>query len=265
MKRYYSITDLIDDPNDRMGDHRLSLLIEYLEKENIKVLQGASEKEELEEYGIYIINPSYIAYTFIYPFDITQDTDSFLAIEQKIIEFAYNNAHLKVEEIKARLDYENILDRLYSKRLYLTEDVLIPSNCTNYEAYIITYLNNLFPTDNTLIITDPYLFPQKSDSTYESMICNILAASRSKKIIAYIPQAKLNTALFNSVVSYLSTINIELVQRNREDIHDRFWVCVENAKGFVMGTSLNGLGRKISRVDNLYREEVEIVLAEVYE
>lgn len=263
IKRYYSIIDLIDDSSDRMGDERLLLLFNYLDHQNVKVFQGCSEKEELEKYGIFIINNSYIAYTFIYPVDINGELDRFSAIERKIIEFAHKKCNLRVEEIKARLDYENIRTRLYSKCIYLTEDVLIPDNYTDYEAYIVTYLNNLTPANNTLIITDPYLFPKNSDSNYERMIQNILEASHSRKIITYIPKAKLNIELFSSVCRYLNTIGIELEHRDREDIHDRFWICVENVKGFIMGTSLNGIGKKICRVDNLIEEEVEIVVAEV--
>lgn len=120
-----------------------------------------------------------------------------------------------------------------------------------------------FQIKNTLIITDPYLFPRNFDSSYENMIKNILAFSKSSKIIVYIPQNKLNQELFNNVANHLLTFDINLCHRDRNDFHDRFWICVESKKGFIMGTSLNGVSRKIFRLDNLYECEVEIVLKEL--
>lgn len=261
--RYYSITDLIDDPNDRMGDYRLDILFRFLSQKNIEVYQGGSEKEELANNGIYIINNSYVAYTFIYPSKILQDSTEFLLLEKEIIDFAKNNASLIVEEIKAWLDYEYIIEKLYGGLLYITEDVLVPSNTTDFEAYIIAYVGKICMSDSTLIITDPYLFPKSSDSDYENEIKNILLNSHAKKIIAYIPQKKLNSSLFNNVVTYLRANKIELQYKDKDNFHDRFWICKENRKGFVMGTSLNGIGRKISRIDLLAEDEVNIVLSEL--
>lgn len=261
--RYYSITDLIDDPNDRMGDYRLDVLFKFLSQNGIEIYQGDSEKEKLAKNGIHIINNSYIAYTFIYPSNITQDSDEFLILEKEIIDFAQKNTNLIVEEIKARLDYEFITEKLYHNLLYLTEDVLVPNNATDFEAYIITYVSNIYTSNNTLVITDPYLFPKNSDLDYEKEIKNILLNSHAKEIIAYVPINKLNTSLFNSVVTYLSANNIKLRHIDKDNFHDRFWICKENRKGFVMGTSLNGIGRKISWVDLLYEYEVDVVLSEL--
>lgn len=68
-----------------------------------------------------------------------------MLLEQDIILFARNKAFLKIEEIMAILDYKHIIEKIHAKHLYLTEEVLIPSTSTGYEAHIMTYLNNVFP------------------------------------------------------------------------------------------------------------------------
>ena len=50
---------------------------------------------------------------------------------------------------------------------------------------------------------------------------------------------------------------------NTKDIHDRFWIYGEN--GFVLGTSLNGIAKKITRIDLLDSNEVKIINEELKE
>lgn len=45
-------------------------------------------------------------------------------------------------------------------------------------------------------------------------------------------------------------IILEFDQR-LEECHDRFWYCPETQKSIVFGTSLNGIGKKICRIDEL--------------
>ncbi|MGU8699087.1 hypothetical protein ACV3RM_07940 [Clostridium perfringens] len=262
IKRYYSIDDLSNDPNDRMGDGRLFELTEFIIEKGVKVHQGGSEKEKLSENGIHIINNSHVAYTFVYPNEITDDLD-ILKIEQEIIDFAGSKKNLKVEEIKARLDYDYILKELYKDRLYLTEEILVGDLTIDREKKIMEYVSEMNLKDKTLIITDPYLFPKSRDENYDQLIKNILLRSEATEILVNIPDSKIDKKLFNSVKSYLKNNNIDLILNDKKDFHDRFWVCADNKKGFVMGTSLNGIGSKICRIDNLYEEEVKMILNEV--
>jgi hypothetical protein len=43
---------------------------------------------------------------------------------------------------------------------------------------------------------------------------------------------------------------IEINDLITEDFHDRYWIDVENTKGVMVGTSLNGIGKKIAMIDH---------------
>ena len=55
------------------------------------------------------------------------------------------------------------------------------------------------------------------------------------------------------------TIIIKTVET--EEFHDRFWIDPDAHKGFVMGTSLNGVTKKIALIDHLGREDVMQIAA----
>lgn len=61
----------------------------------------------------------------------------------------------------------------------------------------------------------------------------------------------------------LTDADIHYVLNNTKDIHDRFWIYGEN--GFVLGTSLNGIAKKITRIDLLDSNEVKIIKEELKE
>ncbi|OOE39103.1 hypothetical protein BZG06_15875, partial [Salinivibrio kushneri] len=68
---------------------------------------------------------------------------------------------------------------------------------------------------------------------------------------------------------YLRHCNSKLLVRDiiTNDFHDRFWINPVNQKGLIVGTSINGIGKKISLVDKLQDQDVEVILNElkVYE
>ncbi|EJT6663994.1 hypothetical protein C4D51_09360 [Clostridium perfringens] len=263
IKRYYSIDDLLNDPDDKMEDRRLLELVGFISHKGVKVyLNGYSAKDELSKKGIHIINNSHVAHTFIYPNEITDDLD-ISKIEQEIIGFARDEKNLKVEEIKARLDYDYILEKLFKNQSILNEEILVKDSTIDCEKKIMEYVSEMNLKDKKLIITDPYIFPKNKDKNYEQLIKNILLRSKAKEIVVNIPNSKIDKDLFDSIKSYLDDNNINLILKNKENFHDRFWVCSDNKKGFVMGTSLNGIGRKICRIDNLNEEEVNVVLDEL--
>ena len=46
------------------------------------------------------------------------------------------------------------------------------------------------------------------------------------------------------------------------DFHDRFWIA-DRKKGFYTGTSINGIGKRISLINLLSEEDVEIIIDEL--
>lgn len=122
------------------------------------------------------------------------------------------------------------------------------------------YLARIDAEDRTVYVTDPYLFPAFSNPTdeapYETDLCEILERSGAK-VIVFCAKEKKNAALFTRVESHLNSRGICLTFDNRlSDCHDRFWYCPETEKCIVFGTSLNGIGKKTCRIDELCQEEV---------
>ena len=47
-----------------------------------------------------------------------------------------------------------------------------------------------------------------------------------------------------------------------DDFHDRFWIA-DRKKGFYTGTSINGLGKRITLINLLSKDEVKIIIDEL--
>ena len=118
-----------------------------------------------------------------------------------------------------------------------------------------TQLLRLNAAGNTVFITDPYLFPPSPDSKYQSDLITILKGLNAAKII-YCAKSKRNTAFYQQLQTALQSVGTVLEYTSQlDDCHDRFWYCMETEKCVVFGTSLNGIGRKICRIDMLTAEE----------
>ena len=119
-----------------------------------------------------------------------------------------------------------------------------------------TQLSKLNAAGNTVLITDPYLFPSSPDSTYQSDLITILKGLNAARI-TYCAKSKRNAAFYQQVQTALRTVGTVLDHTSQlDDCHDRFWYCPETEKCVVFGTSLNGIGRKICRIDMLTTEEI---------
>lgn len=107
-----------------------------------------------------------------------------------------------------------------------------------------------------VIITDPYLFSSHSDAIYEQELLEILKSLKASEIVFCAGQT-INDSLFNCIRIHLQTEGCVLThEKSLTDCHDRFWFCVETGKAVVFGTSLNGLCKRICRIDTLTNEEV---------
>lgn len=133
---------------------------------------------------------------------------------------------------------------------------------TNMEGVTVATqeLAKLDADGKSVIITDPYLFHISSDlSEYEAELTTVLSSLNCKEIkfcVKTINNA--DTILFESVKSTLRstgcTINHFAIDEN---FHDRFWYCPETKKCIVFGTSLNGLGKRVSMVTTLDNDDIE--------
>ena len=115
----------------------------------------------------------------------------------------------------------------------------------------IDALKYLDAGNKTVIVTDPYLFT-KSDTDYESDLTDILKSLAASKILFCTNNNKNDQSFFQRVQSALIGHQCKLILNQAlTDCHDRFWYCTESDKAVVFGTSLNGLCKRICRVDAL--------------
>ena len=123
----------------------------------------------------------------------------------------------------------------------------------------VEYIEKIDGIGGELLIIDPYIFPRKFDNTYPGMLAQILNKADCKRVTVVTDKKNLNGHLFEKV--RLSTKSkIDLVYSS--DFHDRFWIA-NKEKGFVCGTSLNGVGRRISSILYLDEDDVKYIVEEL--
>ncbi|MDI4649582.1 hypothetical protein [Cohnella hashimotonis] len=122
---------------------------------------------------------------------------------------------------------------------------------------ILEYVSRIDAVGNTLFIIDVYFFPKEGryDRQYFELINYVLSNSNAKtvKTVTY---SSYNEALYSELKSNLTSLGIALSVATTDDFHDRFWISSEAKKGFILGTSLNGLGKKICLIDFLKEDDV---------
>ena len=123
----------------------------------------------------------------------------------------------------------------------------------------VEYIEKIDGIGGELLIIDPYIFPRKFDNTYPGMLAQILNKADCKRVTVVTDKKNLNGHLLEKV--RLSTKSkIDLVYSS--DFHDRFWIA-NKEKGFVCGTSLNGVGRRISSILYLDEDDVKYIVEEL--
>lgn len=257
MKRYYTFESINNSPYGQ----KLFQLGKFAKKKGVTYNGYFDDcSEYLEKHGVYLLHKS----SSIESFDFGQvDDNTADELEQEIKDFA-ETLQIRIIDVRAYLDYDKILTLAVSDLFegdvqILLEDVIIPNTAEDYEARVMRYINELHSQGKTLILTDPYLFMSR-ESDYINELDRLLRGSGAGKIVCFMPQ-RCQNATYTDITSRLSSIKFEF--HEYDDCHDRFWLCPEEKTGFCMGTSLNGLGRKICRIDMLELVEVEVLLKEL--
>lgn len=135
------------------------------------------------------------------------------------------------------------------------ENTFICGSGVAFQTVASTELGKLMADNNTVLVTDPYLFPNmrnmSDEQIYERDLLSLLISLKAKKII-FCAKDKKNSSMFQRIETQLENHGIILEFDQRlEECHDRFWYCPETQKSIVFGTSLNGIGKKICRIDEL--------------
>lgn len=146
------------------------------------------------------------------------------------------------------------------------DDITTPSMQINdIERVFHKFVEHLKPI-NHLLITDPYFYPKLVD-------VDTVATKFIQLINPIINEIDRITVVYNgknqsSISQYIENLkkanpNIQLENYITQDFHDRFWLNPTVKKGIVVGTSINGIGKKISLVDTLNSVDASQVIEEV--
>lgn len=135
------------------------------------------------------------------------------------------------------------------------EDVTSPSMPINdIENVIIKFIEKLQGAKK-LVIIDPYFFAKSASNDVGALFSRLLRPiSSDLEEICFVTNGRKNEAKTDILSALNSTIRVHSI--NTDEFHDRYWIDPENNKGIVIGTSLNGLGKKIALIDSLSEADV---------
>lgn len=112
--------------------------------------------------------------------------------------------------------------------------------------------------EDELIIIDPYLFPKRRDPDYKTVLLSIVKTQISKvNKLKVITSDKFDPDLKDEIENELRQLKNTITFHHKisDEFHDRFWL--SNKKGLLVGTSLNGVGKKYSLINNLAQSDFE--------
>ena len=143
----------------------------------------------------------------------------------------------------------------FLRRQPLTEALVAPgTNSSDVLTLLHVFLRG-FAASVELVVIDPYFFAPTTDPNYSTFIeqaLHPLLPTLSKLTIVTLPN-KAAPTLIATVRDALcgSAPQLQIDHKTSAAFHDRFWVDPIAAKGFICGTSLNGLGKRYALIDHL--------------
>jgi hypothetical protein len=209
-------------------------------------------------------------FTFMPGLNIDRQTlpelDGFLR-EQGIESFLFDLDRHCIEECRKLIRSPGASNALSSRKLAeLLLSKVDVSNQKNYERLVGTLRSMLIALapSRSLILIDNYIFPRNlpDKQGYLRMFKDIFGpVVGSVKEVRFVTLPTHDKSLYQDVTQLLISFNPQLLVRcsTTRDFHDRFWIADE-AKGLLIGTSLNGIGRKYSVVDNLRDEDTKDIV-----
>jgi hypothetical protein len=137
----------------------------------------------------------------------------------------------------------------------LMEDITSPSMSINDIENMLARFVGKLQGAKKLVIIDPYFFAKSANSDVGSLFSRLLKPiSGNLEEICFVTNGRKNEAKSDILSVVDSTIRVHDV--STDEFHDRYWIDPDNNKGIVIGTSLNGLGKKIALIDSLSEEDV---------
>jgi len=137
------------------------------------------------------------------------------------------------------------------------------TNVDEVQMLLRAFLVGLSVTTD-LVIVDPYFFANCEvayPQLVEQVLQPVLGGLRNLTIVTL--PSKVNAVTSSGITNLLnaSAPHLSLVHKTSNAFHDRFWINPVSGRGFITGTSLNGLGRRYALVDHLQSSDAAEVLA----
>ena len=148
---------------------------------------------------------------------------------------------------------QHIIDHGLSSLFYshMTCDAVMHPGFTTdeIEAVVIGIMSKLDGVRHLLII-DAYFYDDKPECLLllERIVRSISSKLEKVTVITHGKRASMRPGMHN--VFSTVTPGIQINDLVTEDFHDRYWIDIENIKGVMVGTSLNGIGKKIAMIDH---------------
>lgn len=146
----------------------------------------------------------------------------------------------------------------------ITCDAVLHPGCNvdEIENVILGFVRKLSSAKNLLII-DPFLYSKNSDKTDTLDLFGTMMSELSENLemVTVITSGKDNKgkcAMHGVLRTVVPAVQIKDVVT--DEFHDRFWIDIDNLKGIVMGTSLNGITQKICLVDHMSNADVRQIV-----
>lgn len=184
-------------------------------------------------------------------YDIGQVQSVVYSFKDKIINYLLENGYSSLVES------ELLLEHIVTKGTPDNKIVLI----------IQKYLDRI-DIDSELIIVDPFFFaPRPKNPNYVTVLEQILDKYllTLNDLIVVTNTRNVDYAIKTAIETALKTKkpSINIIHKQNDDYHDRYWISGAREKGVVIGTSLNSLGAKVALVDRLNTTDVRSIITEL--
>lgn len=145
-----------------------------------------------------------------------------------------------------------IIERGLSSLFYnhmICDAIMHPGITTDeIEAIVLGIMSSLDGVKHLLII-DAFFYDDTSECLLllEKIVRSMSSKLERVTLITYGRRASMRPGMHNIFSTVVPGIQINDVVT--EHFHDRYWIDVDNTKGVMVGTSLNGIGKKIAMID----------------
>lgn len=180
-------------------------------------------------------------------------------------EFPFSSKQYSLEDVQEKLRSEG--PNAFLRYFRVQEDISPKAPFKDAKTLVEERLQRLGPTRD-LVIIDPYLFPgnpQLGVDEYTKFLANLISSLLEPDAVV---KCVVNSRTDAGVVGLTRTKleakapGVSFEKHQTDDFHDRFWIADRN-RGTVVGTSFNGLGRKLFFIDELKPGDVASISEEL--